>query len=134
MADHHEVVINVRYGGFGISREAEDAYVSKTGCNCEDVESYLEGNRDDPVLVQIVKELGTRANDEHSSLKIVHIPAQYARYYQIIEYDGLESIRIDYAAYQIQSAKTILLNASLTSTERISRALAVLCTEKSQMP
>lgn len=134
MADHHEVVINVRFGGFGISREAEDAYISKTGSNVEDLELYLERRRDDPVFVQIVKELGNRADDEHSRLKIVRIPAQYARFYQIDEYDGLESIRINYAAYQVQSAKTILLNASLTSTERVSRALAILCADLSSMP
>lgn len=125
MADQHEIVINACYGGFGISHEAEDAYVSRTGLDPED----LDRRRDDPVLVQIVKELGIRANHDYSKLKIVRIPSQYAGFYHIDEYDGLESVRIDYASYKIQGAKTMLRNASLTKTERITRALAVLCAE-----
>lgn len=45
-------------------------------------------DRDDPVLVQVVRELGSEASGRHADLKIVEIPADVE--WQIEEYDGLE--------------------------------------------
>lgn len=45
-------------------------------------------DRDDPVLVQVVRELGSDASGRHADLKIVEIPADVDWY--IEEYDGLE--------------------------------------------
>lgn len=45
-------------------------------------------DRDDPILVQVVQELGKYANGPHANLKIVEIPADV--YWQIDEYDGNE--------------------------------------------
>lgn len=44
--------------------------------------------RDDPVLVQVVRELGEAAAGRHAELKIVEIPADVE--WEIDEYDGLE--------------------------------------------
>lgn len=44
--------------------------------------------RDDPVLIQVVEELGELANGRHAELKIVEIPDDVK--WQIEEYDGLE--------------------------------------------
>lgn len=44
--------------------------------------------RDDSTLVQVVRELGDRANGAHAKLKIVSIPADVK--WQIQEYDGKE--------------------------------------------
>lgn len=44
--------------------------------------------RDDPVLVQVVEELGSKANGKHASLKIVEIPDGVE--WQVEEYDGNE--------------------------------------------
>lgn len=44
--------------------------------------------RDDPVLVQVVKELGSVANGSHAELKVVSVPADVE--WEIEEYDGLE--------------------------------------------
>lgn len=46
--------------------------------------------RDDPVLVQVVQELGKKADGRHASLKVVDIPDGVR--WEIDEYDGLESI------------------------------------------
>lgn len=50
--------------------------------------SYRDIARNDPILVQVIKEMGEEANGQHSQLKIVDIPidAQWT----IEEYDGLE--------------------------------------------
>ena len=46
--------------------------------------------RDDPALVQVVKELGEKANDTFAKLEIVEIPDGIS--YSVEEYDGLEHI------------------------------------------
>jgi len=45
-------------------------------------------DRDDPVLVQVVRELGSDASGRHADLKIVEIPADVE--WEIEEYDGQE--------------------------------------------
>ena len=51
-------------------------------------ESYIE--RDDPYLVQVVREMGTKVNTDCSSLKIVSVPADVD--WEVTDYDGLEFI------------------------------------------
>ncbi len=46
--------------------------------------------RNDPVLVQVVEELGDRANGSHARLQIEELPA--GTLYRIDEYDGNESV------------------------------------------
>lgn len=47
-------------------------------------------DRSDPILIQVVEQLGEKANGKYSSLKIVEIPDGVE--YEIDEYDGSESI------------------------------------------
>jgi hypothetical protein len=47
-------------------------------------------NRSDPLLVQVVEELGEEANGSYAKLKIVEIPDDVE--YTIDEYDGVEHI------------------------------------------
>ena len=103
------IVINGTYGGFGLSRAAELAYLHRTGTayTLEDREdraaTIQQGQRicvnkswwnsralerDDPVLVDIVREMGATANGDSANLAIVQIPANVD--WQIEEYDGRE--------------------------------------------
>ena len=52
--------------------------------------SLHEIERNDPVLVQVVEELGDKANGNYAELKVVEIPDDVE--YFIEEYDGLEHI------------------------------------------
>ena len=63
-------------------RVAHNAAYSKTVFHDRDVA------RDDPYLVQVVEELGDRANGRHAELKVVEIPADVD--WEIDEYDGTE--------------------------------------------
>ena len=81
------IVINTCYGGFSISGEAEKLYKERAGIT--DPEWWhCDLNRDDSILVSIVRELGVDANGDHSKLKIVEIPAEVE--WQIEENDGRE--------------------------------------------
>lgn len=52
--------------------------------------SAISIERDDPILVQVVEELGDRANGRYANLMVEYIPA--GTLYRIEEYDGYESI------------------------------------------
>ena len=47
-------------------------------------------NRADPILIQVIEELGKKANGTFAKLKVVKIPDGIE--YEIDEYDGIESI------------------------------------------
>lgn len=47
-------------------------------------------NRDDPLLIQVINELGKEANGEYSDLEIIEIPDDVE--WEIEEYDGWETI------------------------------------------
>lgn len=49
---------------------------------------YRNVERNDPVLVQVVEELGDKANGKYSKLQVVEVNGDY----RIDEYDGYESI------------------------------------------
>ena len=66
--------------GSGRFKESNDAYFSV--CSIE---------RTDPILVQVVEELGERANGDYARLRIADIPA--GTLYRIDEYDGYESVK-----------------------------------------
>ena len=83
-----KVVINTCFGGFGLSDEALARYNELAGTNLK-YWSYRE-KRNNPLLVQVVEELGAKANDTFADLKIVDIPDDVEWY--IHEYDGLESV------------------------------------------
>jgi len=106
-----KVVYNNCYGGFGLSHEATMRYGELANLNLV----YVEGNhrwdsryykngiedndhyfsardieRDDPILVQVVEELGAAANGDFSRLAIAEL--EPGTQYRIDEYDGLESV------------------------------------------
>lgn len=105
-----EIVVNACHGGFGLSHEAEMEYLNRSGIayTLKDRESrddtarfgpeivvtndpywhVRDIPRDDPVLVQLVKDWGEEVNSGYSELKIVRIPGDVD--WVIDEYDGFE--------------------------------------------
>jgi len=104
-----DVVINADHGGFGLSQDAEIAWLERTGTPYTVIPrddrhsnerwgphiivnnqhwSSRDIERDDPVLVQLVRELGRNSWGPNAKLKIVRIPANVK--WQIDEYDGNE--------------------------------------------
>jgi hypothetical protein len=105
-----KIVINSDYGGFGLSDKAIARFLELKGIEYETkkemgytcyyhkgflgvTEHYINEydiERNDPVLVQVVEELGEEANGKYASLKIVEIPDDVK--WVIDYYDGIESI------------------------------------------
>ena len=111
-----KIVYNACYGGFGLSHEAKMRYAKLKGmtlyahdvsslytiyttvpydeyCVTEEedlVFSDIELARTDPVLVQVVEELGDKANGDYAKLCIAELPA--GTLYRIDEYDGVEQV------------------------------------------
>ena len=80
-----KIVINVCHGGFGLSDKALEMYRAKV--NDEHIEEH-EIERDDPILVNLIEQLGVEANTRFSILKVVEIPDGID--WTICDYDGLE--------------------------------------------
>jgi hypothetical protein len=111
-----KIVINSEHGGFGLSDEAMELYLTRKGLPFVKEEwkynrfSFLkpdnknqcyldfEIERNDPVLVQIVEELGDEANSMYASLKIVEIPDDVKWY--VGEYDGMESVHEEHRIWR----------------------------------
>lgn len=106
-----DIVINRCFGGFGLSEAAGKRYGELKGVivippydfNRDDSQYYTEDGeykpgvvydhyikRDDPVLVQVVRELGKAANGKFSELAVVTIPDGVE--WEIHDYDGVETI------------------------------------------
>lgn len=89
-----KIIINDCYGGCIISEKAARRYCELKGINYDkDWEkdySVYGTKRTDPVLIQVIEELGKEANGFCSRLKIEEIPN--GSYYRISEYDGWEEL------------------------------------------
>lgn len=105
-----KVVYNACYGGYSLSRKAKLRLVelghaiphpgkeihweigNLKNSDSNDVaindSSFRAIPRHDPRLVQVVEELGERANGDHANLRITEVDGRY----RIDEYDGNESV------------------------------------------
>jgi hypothetical protein len=101
-----KIVINDDYGGFGLSDEAVREYLRRKYGEFREEgpdkygffhfyvngEYFHESNveRDDSVLIEVIEEMGEKANGKYANLKIVEIPDDVDWY--IEEYDGMEHV------------------------------------------
>ena len=94
-----KVVINTRFGGFDLSKEAQDLY-------CKWMEIHPGGwnqtwnyysdfhvrelKRNDPVLIAVIEYLGEDAQSKYSTFTIVDVPDDVE--WHIVDYDGWEHV------------------------------------------
>ncbi len=83
-----KVVVNNCYGGFGLSKEAQDFIAKEIDFNNPNFNDH--DFRENPKLVECVETLGERANAEYSDLIVVEIPDNAE--WDIDDYDGMEEI------------------------------------------
>lgn len=90
-----KIVKNACYGGYGLSDLALSRLSEVTGKTIDQCEEdYVWGCDDEvraaPELVQVVEELGEKANDSCSNLVVVEVPDDVN--WVLEEYDGYETI------------------------------------------
>jgi hypothetical protein len=104
-----KIAVNKQFGGFGLSRAAilrarelsglprwgETHIVGDTweedGTPVEeDYDSITGISRDDPILLQVLSELGADADGRFASIVVLEIPESH--YWEIDDYDGMESL------------------------------------------
>lgn len=88
-----KVVINDCFGGFGLSKEAIQR-LKELGLSEETIDNLdYSRNRTNPLLVQVVEELGDKANGNCASLIVEEIPPN--KRWKIHNYDGQETLIIE---------------------------------------
>lgn len=114
-----EILYNDCYGGWGISNKARELYALRRK------NSRNLCIRSDPILIQIYNELGDEFDVKYSNTVTTKIPKKYENYYYISEYDGLETVEIDYIKYELdnlkKNIKEILGNNSIDNDEKINQ-------------
>jgi hypothetical protein len=115
---------NTCYGGFSLSQAAIDEY--KRRCPDGKNPRMYQMDRDDQVMVQIIKEMGRMANGQFSDIRLQSIPVEYREHYKIEEYDGLESVVIDHNAFQVAAIKSLVRDRTLSKADKLARITAVV--------
>ena len=88
-----KVVVNKCFGGFGLTDMAMERYKELGGTH----ECYYDIPRDDKILVQVVAELGPKADNSFSKLEVVEIPDDVN--FVITEYDGFEKVEEEHRSW-----------------------------------
>lgn len=124
-----KIVINRCIGGYGLSREAILGYAEKIGIQLYYVDLHklgvlcfytkpieeLEGlqvietngyhfdeysiSRSDPLLVNIVETLGSRANGQYAQLKVVEVPDD-VQWHIVCSGNGIESVHENHKVWE----------------------------------
>ena len=93
-----KIVINNRHGGFGLSEKALELYKDRMNIK---VKNFWDRAipRDCETLVQIVQELGKKADGNFAELGIVEVPDDVE--WQIDDYDGQEWVAEKHRTWRI---------------------------------
>ena len=119
---------NACYGGFSFSQSAAEEYSKRTGAN-----GHTTVDRTDPVMIDICKMMGSNADGLFSSIKIAYIPYQYKEHFLIAEYDGYETVNIDYNGYTLDKITDVLHAESISNDTKIQTMLEILATRSSEL-
>jgi len=122
-----EVLYNGWYGGWRMSEKARELYSLR---RTKDSNNYLS-RRNDPILIQIYNELGDDFDESRTSTTMIQkIPKKYENHYYISEYDGLETVEINYTKYELdnlkKNIKEILENNSIHNDDKINQLKKII--------
>lgn len=96
-----QVVVNKCYGGFNLSQEGKDLYKKLSG-----KEFTFNTKRFDSHLIQVVKELGEKANTDTSDLRLTKV---IPKYWRIISDDGVEYVEF-YDGHLLNEIRSIVFS------------------------
>jgi hypothetical protein len=119
MSDRIKILYNDCYGGFDFSDEFKKEYTKRTGKEIQDTWGPNKTLRMDPVIVALVEEKGTEwSSASHAVLAIRRIPAIFASYWDIHEYDGNETIHVDVNAALADCLETFMETGDRAALDR----------------
>lgn len=113
-----KVVYNDCYGGFDLSKKALDEYNRRKSTNILYADAILQT---DPVLIDLVETMGKEVNSNVSKLKIKEFPLKFKNFLNWGEYDGKESVTIDYNRYLVHHIKIAIEDKNLSPEEKVER-------------
>ena len=120
--DSIPVLLNGAYGGFCLSETAKaKVQLLFDKKNKGEFNEYGSKNqRHDTDLLSVVFKLGlTKSSARYCELYIKYIPTEFINSYNITEYDGAETLKLDYTKYLMTKLDSIMENEKLTSDEKI---------------
>jgi len=116
------IMYNTCYGGFSLSEAAITEYNRRKSPDTPRLDAMgRDIDRTDPLMIQIFREIGKQANGMCADIRLDHIPPQYKNNYYIQEYDGTETVRIDYKGYLLDEIQKIMRDPSISSEDKVSR-------------
>lgn len=118
----YKVVYNACYGGFDLSAEGLSEYNRRASTRHRYPD---EIKHDDPILIEMVETMSPSfLNSKNSLLKIKEFPIAFRAFLAWNEYDGKESVRIDYHRYIVHTVHSIL-ESDQSAEEKIGRVAAL---------
>jgi hypothetical protein len=115
------VAVNKCYGGFSLSEKAVE--ILRTRLGDPKIQSYSfedsdgKFSRHNPVLIEVINELGEEADGPFAKIVVVYIEEKYKGFYSISEYDGMEGVKINYNKFSNAEIKQILYSEDDDSTK-----------------
>ena len=114
------LLLNTSYGGFSLDKQTIIAIQDLFNNKSKGEFDYYEVKRHDEDLISTVVKGGLRESSGSCCvLSIEYIPSEFLEFYYIDEYDGFESIKLDYSKYLMTKLDLITNNKELSSEQKI---------------
>lgn len=132
------MLLNVSYGGFGFSDVAIQEYIKrmKQKDSAYDTRKISYNGygiyRFDPVMINVVRDIGDKANGRFAKLQVVDVIKEYIDYIDIDEYDGKETFDYDVSAYTLEKINDII-DSSVTAEQKVKSIKEVIEKNKQQI-
>lgn len=123
MTNTIKILYNDCYGGFAFSQPFLDEFKARTGRTLETYKALFrigpESIRCDPTSIAIFEERGSEwCSGQHSALEMREIPAIFANYWEIDEYDGNETVRVNVDSALADCLETFMETRDVAVLER----------------
>lgn len=129
------IILNKRYGDYCYSKKAVDEYNKRKqnlDNNFEPIQydlyiDYNEIGRKDPIMIDIIKEIGIEAShDKCSKLEIIYVIKEFEDYVEIYDEDGYEDYEYNLENYKINEITHTVNSTNLNSDEKIKKIKDIL--------
>lgn len=134
-SERSPIILNKRYGGYCYSKKAVDEYNKRKQIldnNFKPIHydlyiDYNEIGRKDPIMIDIIKEIGIEAShDKCSKLEIIYVIKDFENYVEICDQDGYEDFEYNLENYKINEITNIVNLIELDSNEKIKKIKNIL--------